>query len=197
MTGDSQFAVVDGKKPSLTRPQEAEAGLSIPGPIERQLEQALEPLVEPEQRGQLLTAVMRVVTESYSGPLPHPAHFEAYEDAQPGSADRILMMAEKQQSHRIWWERFALIAQFSLAGFGLLCALLVSLSLIYGAIKLGMAGHDWLGGVLVATSAIGMVTSFIKGRSLFNHIAQPGTEPAADPTPPKKQNPKPERRRRR
>jgi uncharacterized membrane protein len=173
VTGDNRLAVVDGKRPSLAHPQEAEVGLSIPTSIERQLEQALEPLVEPKQRGQLLTAVMRVMTESFSGPLPHPAHFQAYEDAQPGSADRILMMAEKQQSHRMWWEKFALIAQFSLAGFGLLCALLVSLSLIYGAIKLGIAGHEVLGGVLVATSAIGMVTSFIKGRSLFNQITQP------------------------
>lgn len=38
--------------------------------------------------------------EVSAGPLPHPAHFQAYEHAQPGAADRILTMAERQQEHR-------------------------------------------------------------------------------------------------
>jgi hypothetical protein len=77
-------------------------------------------------------------------------------------------MAERQECHRIWWEQFALKAQFFLALIGLASALVISIGLIWGAVRLGTAGHEWLGGALVAASAVGMVTSFIKGRSLFS-----------------------------
>ena len=38
---------------------------------------------------------------SFSGPLPPPAMFSAYEDVLPGGADRIMKMAEKEQNYRI------------------------------------------------------------------------------------------------
>ena len=36
----------------------------------------------------------------FSGPLPHPDLFRAYEDTLPGAADRILTMAESGQNSR-------------------------------------------------------------------------------------------------
>ena len=36
----------------------------------------------------------------FSGPLPHPELFRAYEDTLPGAADRILAMAEGEQDSR-------------------------------------------------------------------------------------------------
>lgn len=39
-------------------------------------------------------------SSSYSGPLPHPSHFSEYNKILPGSANRILSMAEKEQNHR-------------------------------------------------------------------------------------------------
>ena len=40
----------------------------------------------------------------FSGPLPPPEIIEAYERILPGSANRILTMAEKNQDHRIEME---------------------------------------------------------------------------------------------
>ena len=37
---------------------------------------------------------------SYSGPLPPPSMFKDYENVLPGSADRILALAEKEQDLR-------------------------------------------------------------------------------------------------
>lgn len=48
---------------------------------------------------------------SFRGPLPPPALFEHYEKALPGSADRILRMAENEQTHRHDWEKIALDSQ--------------------------------------------------------------------------------------
>lgn len=46
----------------------------------------------------------------YSGPLPPPALYQEFEKVLPGSAERILAMAEKEQSHRHEWEGVALNA---------------------------------------------------------------------------------------
>lgn len=40
-------------------------------------------------------------SSSFTGPLPPPAMFGKYEELVPGSAERILAMAEKEQSYRI------------------------------------------------------------------------------------------------
>lgn len=44
-------------------------------------------------------SVLAVLSKSHSGPLPAPEDFAAYERALPGSCDRIITMAEKQQEH--------------------------------------------------------------------------------------------------
>ena len=38
--------------------------------------------------------------EEYSGPIPHPNILRQFEEVIPGSAERILKMAEKEQEHR-------------------------------------------------------------------------------------------------
>ncbi len=168
---------------------QAENGLSVSTPMKEEIERALEPLVEPPKRQKALTAVMRAVSESYAGPLPHPSHYQGFEDVLPGSANRILTMAEKQQDLRIWWEKFAIKAQFCLALVGLILAFLVSIGLIVGAVYLGISGHEWLGGALVATSAVGMATAFIKGRNLFSPPTSEEPAEALPPQQPRKQPP--------
>ena len=41
------------------------------------------------------------VGSHWNAPLPHPNDFEHYERVHPGSADRILRMAETEQQARI------------------------------------------------------------------------------------------------
>lgn len=45
---------------------------------------------------------------SFSGPLPPPSLYREYNEVVPGSAERILGMAEKNQEHRHSWETNAL-----------------------------------------------------------------------------------------
>lgn len=44
--------------------------------------------------------MMQVMGMGYSAPLPLASEFEHYEKVQPGAADRILTMAEKEQEAR-------------------------------------------------------------------------------------------------
>ena len=38
----------------------------------------------------------------WSGPLPKPSNFVAYNEAQPDASERILRMAERQQRNHMW-----------------------------------------------------------------------------------------------
>lgn len=64
-----------------------------------QIKSALETL-PPEKRQPALRAVHSLEMRITSGPIPSPEVFREYEDILPGSADRILAMAELQQAHR-------------------------------------------------------------------------------------------------
>jgi len=45
-----------------------------------------------------------LIRQEFAGPLPHPSVLAGYDDVVPGSAERILRMAEKQLEHRIGTE---------------------------------------------------------------------------------------------
>lgn len=44
--------------------------------------------------------VVQISQGMFSGPLPPPQALQGYEDTLPGAAERILHMAEKEQTHR-------------------------------------------------------------------------------------------------
>ncbi len=44
-------------------------------------------------------AQVEIWGEIFSGPIPPPQTLQAFEKAVPGSADRILIMAENEQKH--------------------------------------------------------------------------------------------------
>ena len=66
--------------------------------------------IPQEKRAEFLRAIVAFrlqieQVEQYSGPIPHPSIVERYEQTLPGSADRILSMAEEQQTANIEYER--------------------------------------------------------------------------------------------
>lgn len=66
--------------------------------------------VPQETRAELLRAIVAFQfeieqIEHYSGSVPHPSLIERYEATLPGSADRILKMAEERQAANIHIEQ--------------------------------------------------------------------------------------------
>lgn len=49
---------------------------------------------------QAVTGAILAVTRSFEGPLPPPDILAGYEDVLPGSAERILLMAEQESAAR-------------------------------------------------------------------------------------------------
>lgn len=108
---------------------------------------------------------LEVTEKHFSGPLPHPDMMKEYEAAHPGTADRILTMAEEESQHRHSIETTILSQEHEqtmksqrnalfIAIMGLACAPLI----IYITSDLIV---EILGSVLGGIPVLGIIFSFI------------------------------------
>lgn len=116
-------------------------------------------LRNPAEARQAVTRVVEI-TESYSGPTPHPAHLERIELIAPGSAKQIIGMAILEQKHRHTVSLLAMLYPYC----GLATGFVVAVTCFYLAYLLGMAGHDSVAAALVSVSALGVIGWFIRSR---------------------------------
>ena len=182
---DAEVLSSDGSAPNgQTTPSET----TDLAPLSQRVEEALKPILQKSAREQDVGIAIRRVTqivqeESYSGSLPHPKHFEQFEKALPGSAGRILAMAENEQAHRHNWETRAIRFEFIYSIFGLLSGLIVAVALIAAGIWTGITGHTGVAIAFVGASAVGMVGAFIKGRDIFEMIRPQKEKPVPSKRP--------------
>ena len=138
-----------------------------PRELEDKLTETLQPMLRPGELPRARASITAVVeTSVHQGPLPSPRQFGEYNAILPGSADRILSMAEKEQANRHQWERRHLIGDVVTNIVQLFLGFLLSLALIGGAVYCA-ANSPWVAGLLVGASAFGLVGAFIKGKRLF------------------------------
>ena len=91
---------------------------------------------------------------SYSGPLPKPSDFAAYKDALPSAPERIMTMAEEEQTHRHTIEK-ELLKNANRENFlGQFLAFMLALVCLGVATYLGIQGHDTLAGAIIAITAV-------------------------------------------
>ena len=104
------------------------------------------------------------VTEEFSGPLPPPDALEKYERVSAGAAERIIAMAETQNSHRHELERTFVDNEYKQENKGQnYAAILGALAIISGTIA-GILGAQWTGSVIGGLVVVGLVYAFIRGR---------------------------------
>ena len=121
------------------------------------LEQWLRPETPPEVADRLrqleIVSVERSI--SHAGPLPPASEFKGYEDVLPGAADRILSLAEKEQSIRSKQsEETASISKHRINA-----ATVISLAVIcLGGLGFYL-GYEWQG---VPLGLGGLVTLFLR-----------------------------------
>lgn len=111
--------------------------------------------IEPQPQREV---VRETSITAFSGPLPPPTVFEAYDKILPGAADRVLKMAEGQSSHRQFLERIAIWGDLAKEMTGTVLAYVAFWGAMFGAVYLLI--HDkpieGLGAFVVAVgSAIG------------------------------------------
>ena len=106
-----------------------------------------------------------VEAASFSGPLPPPTMLRDYEKVHSGSSERIFVMAEKEQDHRISWEENALSASTRDSKLGQLLGFWLALFCVGGGIYLALEGHTIVAIALIAVSALGLAGRFLESRA--------------------------------
>ena len=74
--------------------------------------------------------------------LPPPAILEAYEQMAPGATERLIEMAESEQTHRHKWEDRALRAYVWSNRLGMIFGSLVAISIVLATIYLASLGDN-------------------------------------------------------
>lgn len=128
--------------------------------IVERVTETLKPLLKnPSEVRRVVTQVVSL-TESYSGPTPHPEHLERIELIAPGSASKIIEMAIAEQRFR---HRIALLTVLY-PYLGLVLGFVIALACFYMAHLLGMGGKAQVATAMVGVSALGVIGWFIKSR---------------------------------
>lgn len=123
-------------------------------PIPEQFREALEESgIPPEEKEIIISEMEQSLT--YRGPLPPPSMLRDYGDIDSSFPDRIVRMAENEQSARHRFEgKIRNTERWKLGG-----ALIVSLALIAASAFAAYIGSPWLAGVLGVS---GVLTSILR-----------------------------------
>jgi len=89
---------------------------------------------------------------SWSGPIPSPDQLARFDAVIPGSAERILKMAEQEGEHARDIQRRAVRATIRLEHLGQGCAFVFATGAVISAYRLAMTGHDVVAGILIGTT---------------------------------------------
>ena len=116
-------------------------------------------------------SAMVSIAQSFEGPLPPPSYLKQYDEALPGAADRILLLAESQSKHRMEIEKSLISADIAdvekgrqerrlgqWLGFGICLVAIVS-----GA-TISVMGQATAGVLIGAVGLTPLVSTFISGR---------------------------------
>lgn len=155
---------------TLARQSQSDDGNGSTGlPIPAELIDALPPPFQEaiRQAGDDPRAIAIITSafSAYRGPLPPSTEMRAYEEILPGSADRILKMAEGQAHHRQEMEKTAVDGGSRRSWWGLWLGFGISIIVIGASVLLVLKGHDAAGITLAGIDLVALAAVFVVGRS--------------------------------
>ena len=119
-----------------------------------------------EREEQIENVVSAIIQRKYSGPIPPPSSLRGYEEVLPGSADRILSMAERQSQHRQDMEKKMVNSESRDSLLGILFAFALCSGFLVTAIVTVVMVPEGAGAVsaaVIGASGIGtIIGTFIK-----------------------------------
>ena len=105
-----------------------------------------------------------------SGQLPSPEILQKYNSVIPGLADRLVLQAEKQTTHRIALEKKLLNSNICKSFMGLIFGFLISSLGVGGGLYLTFVGFNVIGIVFSSATLVSLVMSFIYGSQYRKNI---------------------------
>ena len=141
-----------------------------------------DPNPDPTAQQQLI-ARLGVQIERFSGPLPSPEVLEKYNAIEPGSANRIIRMAESQAQHRQSLERTIIESRTRSEERAQILGTILALAIGGGAMGLVAMGHP-VGGVVTLVAEVAALASiFVYGRRKQQTELTRKTDSIAPPGP--------------
>jgi hypothetical protein len=102
---------------------------------------------QPAEGRKQIPPIASIISAHWSGPLPPPSELEKIDQIIPGGADRLLRMAEKEQTHRIEDAKRGQYLGWSLAAGAVIAAAIVSLCCGPWQVSVALVGIPVLGAV--------------------------------------------------
>lgn len=157
------------RKPGQETPRTRSPSDSLPAtvdPLKEEIARQLGPLVEQNVREEAVRRVLSVLyQESFAGPIAHPRHLAAYEQILPGSAERIMRMAEKAQDHNVAMEQKVVDAEIADTRRGMLFGFVALLILLALATMFGLKEQPVMAGLFLTATLLSAVPVFVNGRN--------------------------------
>ncbi|MDE2188438.1 MAG: DUF2335 domain-containing protein [Patescibacteria group bacterium] len=106
--------------------------------------------------------------ESFSGPLPHPDLLKKFEEVVPGSAERIIKMAEEQSLHRKELESKVIDSNISRSKWGQILGFIIAIAGLIVACLVAIYGNAIAGGIIGVGTLASLVSVFMYGSKIRN-----------------------------
>ena len=137
--------------------------------LQSEIDRQIGPLVPQGARKQVVERVSKItamqISEHFSGPIPHPKHLEHYEEICPGSADRIISMAENQLAHNQRMDTSMLKSDSDYRKLGLLAGWAIFAMLIICALIIALnTDNSVIVGIFLSAATLSGVAAFINGK---------------------------------
>jgi uncharacterized membrane protein len=98
---------------------------------------------------------------SFSGPLPPPEALEKYNQILPGTAERIIAMAESQHTHRQGLESHVVHSNVAAQRLGTILGFIVAMTVVVGGMYLVHEGKNAAGLASILTALASLVGVFL------------------------------------
>ena len=122
---------------------------------------------------------------TFSGPIPHPDILTRYADIIPNGADRILRMAEQQQTHRQHLEKVVIESDARRANLGMFLGFIIALALGLGGIGLIALGRQIDGLAIIFVPLASLAGIFVYTQRARKQQREARSKTASERTPKK------------
>ena len=110
-------------------------------------------------RGVLVTEI----SQSFSGPLPHPDVLRKFNEIVPGAAERIIKMAEDQSTHRKELEKKVIDSDIARSKWGQILGFIIAITGLGISTIIAIYGSAIAGGVIGVGTLASLVGVFMYG----------------------------------
>lgn len=126
-----------------------------------ELHEAIKDL-DPGKRRIIEMSIIRA--HRFIGPIPHPSTLLEYDNVAPGLAERIVVMAEKEQSHRFECDKALINEPIKATKRGQWMGFVIAALCICASFVLALLGFEVVAGIIGGATVVGLVTVFVTNK---------------------------------